>query len=276
MFTGKRERALEEELRAAQEKADKNQRSLEKHLQELEEQAASVGQVAEQGEVAAGAIYSTLLAGKNTLESFRASHTVFLGKVKEQSEKVSEMAEEGRKVQQKADTLLTQFNALVEPEADDNICNRMKNGVNQMHEFSGKMSVLALNAAIEAGRLGETGSNFITAAEEIRSFAGEYEAAAQQMEELIQQLQEQNEALREGLAQLQDDAKAQAVLAAQTAMGGKKTMAEYEAGQVQIQELIPNEALDRLDALRQAQTQMLHWKEEMQSEMTEMKGELTW
>ena len=45
---------------------------------------------------------------------------------------------------------------------------------------------------------------------------------------------------------------------------------------VQIQELIPDEAFDRLDALRQAQTQMLHWKEEIQSEMTEMKGKLTW
>ncbi len=273
MFTGKRERALEEELRAAQEKADKNQRNLEKHLQELEEQMTSVEQVAEQSEAAAGAIYSTILAGKNGLESFRASHTVFLGKVKEQSDKVSEAAEEGRKVQQKAEELLTKF---AEPEQPDDICNRMKNGIDQMHEFSGKMSVLALNAAIEAGRLGETGSNFITAAEEIRSFAGEYESAAQQMEELLHQLEEQNRTLKEELRELQENAKSQAVLVAQTAMNGKKTMAEYEAGQVQIQELIPDEALDRLDALRQAQTQMLHWKEEIQSEMTEMKGKLTW
>ena len=109
MFSGKRERALEEELRAAQEKADKNQRNLEKYLQELEEQMTSVEQVAEQSEAAAGAIYSTILAGKNGLESFRASHTVFLGKVKEQSDKVSEAAEEGRKVQQKAEELLTKF-----------------------------------------------------------------------------------------------------------------------------------------------------------------------
>lgn len=270
MFSGKRERALEEELRAAQEKADKNQRNLEKYLQELEEQMTSVEQVAEQSEAAAGAIYSTILAGKNGLESFRASHTVFLGKVKEQSDKVSEAAEEGRKVQQKAEELLTKF---AEP---DDICNQMKNGIGQMHEFSGKMSVLALNAAIEAGRLGETGSNFITAAEEIRSFAGEYESTAQQMEELLHQLEEQNRALKEELRELQENAKSQAVLVAQTAMNGKKTMAEYEAGQVQIQELIPDEALDRLDALRQAQTQMLHWKEEIQSEMTEMKGKLTW
>ena len=96
------------------------------------------------------------------------------------------------------------------------------------------------------------------------------------MEELLHQLEEQNRVLKEELRELQENAKSQAVLVAQTAMNGKKTMAEYEAGQVQIQELIPDEALDRLDALRQAQTQMLHWKEEIQSEMTEMKGKLTW
>lgn len=45
----------------------------------------------------------------------------------------------------------------------------------QMSDFSKQMGVLALNAAIEAGRMGETGMQFVAAAEEIRQYAGNYE-----------------------------------------------------------------------------------------------------
>ena len=47
----------------------------------------------------------------------------------------------------------------------------------QMSDFSKQMGVLALNAAIEAGRMGESGMQFVTAAEEVRQYAGNYEEA---------------------------------------------------------------------------------------------------
>lgn len=47
----------------------------------------------------------------------------------------------------------------------------------QMSDFSKQMGVLALNAAIEAGRMGESGMQFVAAAEEVRQYAGNYEEA---------------------------------------------------------------------------------------------------
>ena len=47
----------------------------------------------------------------------------------------------------------------------------------QMSDFSKQMGVLAVNAAIEAGRMGESGMQFVTAAEEVRQYAGNYEEA---------------------------------------------------------------------------------------------------
>lgn len=49
-----------------------------------------------------------------------------------------------------------------------------------MQECGKQMGVLALNAAIEAGRLGESGKQFVTAAEDIRSYAANYDAVIEE------------------------------------------------------------------------------------------------
>lgn len=48
-------------------------------------------------------------------------------------------------------------------------------GLDRMQEFGKQMGVLALNAAIEAGRLGDSGKQFVTAAEDIRSNVSRYD-----------------------------------------------------------------------------------------------------
>ncbi|MEE1008354.1 MAG: methyl-accepting chemotaxis protein [Agathobacter sp.] len=50
-----------------------------------------------------------------------------------------------------------------------------------------QMGVLALNAAIEAGRMGESGKQFVSAAEEIRNFAGAYEVLISNMNKQIEE-----------------------------------------------------------------------------------------
>lgn len=47
--------------------------------------------------------------------------------------------------------------------------------LDQMEEYGKQMGVLALDAAIEAGRLGESGKQFVTSAEAIRSYASNYD-----------------------------------------------------------------------------------------------------
>lgn len=50
-----------------------------------------------------------------------------------------------------------------------------------MGEYGKQMGVLALNAAIEAGRMGESGRDFVLAADNVRSFSVQYENATQKL-----------------------------------------------------------------------------------------------
>lgn len=54
----------------------------------------------------------------------------------------------------------------------------MKEQLRRMLDFAKQMSVLSLNCAIEAGRMGESGRQFIGAAEDVRQLASSYEHAA--------------------------------------------------------------------------------------------------
>ncbi len=55
-----------------------------------------------------------------------------------------------------------------------------------MEAYGKQMGVLALNAAIEAGRMGESGRAFVGAAEEIRTFAKQYDDSTRALKEKIE------------------------------------------------------------------------------------------
>ena len=54
-----------------------------------------------------------------------------------------------------------------------------------MAEYSKQMGVLALNAAIEAGRMGESGMQFVEAAEQIRNYVSNYNNCIEEMRNQI-------------------------------------------------------------------------------------------
>lgn len=66
--------------------------------------------------------------------------------------------------------------------------------LSQMGDYGKQMGILALNAAIEAGRMGESGRQFVTAAEEIRVYATHYDRSVQalfgQLEQSGQRIEE--------------------------------------------------------------------------------------
>jgi methyl-accepting chemotaxis protein len=76
-------------------------------------------------------------------------------------------------------------------------CQSYEQQLDEMTEYGKRMGVLALNAAIEAGRLGDSGKNFVLAAEEIRQTAVNYEKSATVMKEEV-------EASREKIVELED------------------------------------------------------------------------
>lgn len=66
--------------------------------------------------------------------------------------------------------------------------------LDRMQEYGKQMGVLALNAAIEAGRLGDRGRQFVTAAEDIRTYAARYDEV---IEEGRRQLEESEHKIEE-------------------------------------------------------------------------------
>lgn len=62
-----------------------------------------------------------------------------------------------------------------------------RENLDQMEEFGKQMGVLSLQAAIEAGRLGEDGRQFVEAAEDIRTYAANYDKVIAQTREQLEQ-----------------------------------------------------------------------------------------
>lgn len=84
----------------------------------------------------------------------------------------------------------------------------MQSRLKQMVDFSKDMGVLSLNCAIEAGRMGESGRNFVAAAEDVRQMSSAYEQAAQsaldqlaELESGIRELGKQALGLAKGLSE---------------------------------------------------------------------------
>ncbi len=83
------------------------------------------------------------------------------------------------------------------PGAMKQTCQSYEEQLDVMAEYGRKMSVMALNAAIEAGRIGESGKQFVAVSEEIRQTALTYEKAAAEMKEEVVKS-------REKIAELED------------------------------------------------------------------------
>lgn len=77
-----------------------------------------------------------------------------------------------------------------------------------MSEQGKQMGVLALNAAIEAGRMGEQGRQFVTAAEEIRNYSKRYEESAKELQEKLaasdEKIAEMEETIHHLISMLKD------------------------------------------------------------------------
>lgn len=111
--------------------------------------------------------------------------------------------------------------------------------LDRMQEYGKQMGVLALNAAIEAGRLGESGKQFVTAAEDIRSYAANYDAiiaeSRMQLAESKQQIAELEEQMHHLIGLLKENNIATARL--------MKSCAEVTRGADAVNEASLSEAL---------------------------------
>ena len=74
--------------------------------------------------------------------------------------------------------------------------------LNYMKEYNKQMSVLALNAAIEAGRMGDSGKQFVASAEEIRVYMMNYDNAIRDLEDKLKKSENRVSELEEQVHKL--------------------------------------------------------------------------
>ncbi len=269
----KRDRALgdiagqEEEITGQLEAITASSAQVGRGMQKLKGQLEQIASLSEEGSETAGDVHSALMGANNAVESFEANHAIFLGKVKEQGEKLKGLAEESRKLAGPVGA----FNGTGEFLQGE--CRSMQEIVNQMREFSKEMSVLALNAAIEAGRLGEPGIRFVEAAEGVREFSESYENAAVEMEVRLERALAQLGEMEEHAKELGGKCQELQSSLGRLAMAGMQNMATYETGQLNLREALSGNSIRRADELIQSLGDAALIKEEMEEQMEELARE---
>ena len=286
MFSGKREKALLEEELAALRETEKRERELlhkiagqkdtaeeqfarmtasraqmEKEIEEIEQQMQQNGELSENGAQAAGELHNTLITMNNGIATFDANHSVFMEQVKGQNEKVVEIVENNKH-------FTTPMKHISEaPQALREMRQALGERAERMEELSKTMGVLALNSAIEAGRMGESGTRFVTAAEQVRAYADDYEQEALALKAQLGEAEERITSLEEKVHHLNELLKENNIMVA------------YETGQIGLRGLIQDTAVARADVLQQsadenvrAREAFLKYVSGMQEELAEQKS----
>lgn len=292
MFGKKREKALEEELSALKEQNGHRKKLLseiagqkddileqfaqmtashaqmEKDAEQTREQMQQIFEMAESHAQTAGDIYNAIIEINNGLGTFEANHSVFVGQVKKQNEKVVEIVESNKH-------FTTPMKHISEaPAAFKEERQKLLERADRMVEFSKNMGVLSLNAAIEAGRMGEAGSSFIAAAEEVRSFSEKYEKEALELQEQLAKSQERIAGLEEQIHHLNELLKENNISMGRLYKDCLQSMATYETQQIDIRNLVSDTVVGRTDALQQSERECVKTEEKMLLQMGDLLGEI--
>ena len=297
MFGGKREKALETELSAI--KAENVRRGelladivgqkddileqfarmtasdaqIEKDVAQVKTDLQQAFELAENSAVAAGEVRGAMIEINNGIGTFDVNHSVYISQLKKQNEKIVEVVESNKHFTTPMKHI-SEMPAVLKEERQE-----LKEGTARMKDLSKNMSVISLNAAIEAGRLGEAGTRFIMAAEEVRAFAEKYEAEATEMEEKLNASEERITELEEQIHHLNELLKENNIAMGKVYKDALQNMATYEASQIDIRSLVSDVAIAKADALQQSENEIVKNKERMllnidsiESELKEQKG----
>ncbi len=224
MFSGKREKALLEEELAALRETEKRERELlhkiagqkdtaeeqfarmtasraqmeKKRSKRSNSRCSRTGELSENGAQGGGELHNTLITMNNGIATFDANHSVFMEQVKGQNEKVVEIVENNKH-------FTTPMKHISEaPQALREMRQALGERAERMEELSKTMGVLALNSAIEAGRMGESGTRFVTAAEQVRAYADDYEQEALALKDQLGEAEERIASLEEQVHHLNE------------------------------------------------------------------------
>lgn len=282
MFGGKKEKALQEELYTIKKQIAEYSDELKEHsvqmtasrvqmeenIKNLEDKIECVGELAQESSSTGKELYSTFVEVHNAVESFEANHSIFLGQVAEQNEKIKEVFQ--------------QHKALKEPcaQLEESLYRAAKEqdglgGVTKELEDDAKnMGVLALNAAIEAARMGEDGEKFLHAAEEIKNTSQRYETALQALSEQISTVAEVQKEIKEQAAQINEMQGSIASMVMKLYSDSAQKLSIYENGQTSLREHMSGNAVPAADFIKQAGEDFLKLGDEAKVQITALREEI--
>ena len=292
MFGGKKEKALEEQLAATREEKEQKEKvlsdilaqkdivteqfarmtashaQLEKDVTQIKENMQSVFELAVNGEKTAADIYGAMVETKNGISTFDANHSVFVSQMRAQDEQIVDIVENNKH-------FTTPMKCITEAgQTYREDWQQLNERAARMMELSKNMSVLSLNAAIEAGRMGEAGSGFINAAEEIRTFSENYEREAREMLEQLEKSKKRMAEQDEQIRHLNELLKENNISMGRLYKDSAQHMAAYEGSQTDIRNLMPEDMLGRADALRQAEQENARTQERMMLRLDDVWDEI--
>ena len=127
------------------------------------------------------------------LEQSEDCYWKIVEELKQQQENMLETVE-----QNKHFTAPAEFLSKVSSELQEEM-KEITSHMTELEDMGKQMGVLSLNAAIEAGRMGESGREFVAAAEDVRELAGQYQQITGSFQKAIETI---NEKLEETKAQV--------------------------------------------------------------------------
>lgn len=291
MFSGKREKALEEELERTKEQSvrmeeklswisglkgevaghflriEESREQMERDMDQVNEHIRRVGELSEESGKAAEDVHGAMMELNNGVGTFEVNHSVFLEQVRRQNERIMEIVENNKH-------FTTPMKHISEaPSSVREESKELLASVERMKDFSKSMTVISLNAAIEAGRMGETGRKFVSAAEEICSCSEYYDREARILEEKLKEADKKWETLEEQIRHLNELLKENNISMGKLMRDCMQSMATYEVSQLKLREILPDAIVVQSDALQQSERELLKVRERMQLQMEDIRNE---